>query len=66
MRSSPKHQQAYTLPAYLLDGVKLDACAAVPDIDKVIQATTNDTGGGTGEGGDISTVSKCMADPATC
>lgn len=62
---SLKSQESYDPhPLYLLNGVELDACAAVPDADEVIQATADDTGGGTGEGGDIPTVSKHVADPA--
>lgn len=62
---SVKHPRVLWLqPAYLLNGVELDACATVPDADKVIQATADDAGGGTGEGGDIPTVSKHVADPA--
>lgn len=62
---SLKHQESYGLQhAYLLNGVELDACAAVPDADEVIKATADDTGGGTGEGGDIPTVSEHVADPA--
>lgn len=62
---SMKHSRVLWLqPAYLLNGVELDACATVPDADKVIQATADDAGGGTGEGGDIPTVSEHVADPA--
>lgn len=62
---SLKHQESGgPRPAHLLNGVELDASAPVPDADEVIQATTDDAGGGTGEGGDVPTVSEHVADPA--
>ena len=51
---------------YLLYGVQLDACTAVPDADEVVQPRADDAGVGAHQGGHIAAVTIHMADTTSC